>query len=214
MSDNHASGGRMSVNQYTAPWSEEKIALLKKLWEEKASCRAIGRELGVSHNSVASKVRQLELPMRRPSSSTKLGSGRPVAAKARRPASRPVLRSFSGGGSRTEGRQNPISPGRLKPPEPLQRSNFNPTFSFGKKPSAPPSLTSDQKEYILGKGISLMELKHDSCRWPINEPKRDGEYLFCGATIGAKGYSYCEYHTRKAYGPPIGKVNLSGMRHE
>src|SRR5882672_891461 len=163
------------MNQYTAPWSEEKITLLKKLWEEKASCRAIGRELGVSHNSVASKVRQLELPMRRPSSSTKLGSGRPVAAKGKR--------------------QNQIS--AIRPP----RSNFNPTFSFDKKsiPQTPypPRPTDDQREYILGQGIPLLELKHDDCRWPINKPPRGGEYLFCGEKA-LSGCVYCGEHERRA----------------
>jgi len=184
------------MNQYTAPWSEEKINLLKKLWEEKASCRAIGRELGVSHNSVASKVRQLELPMRRASSSTKLGSGRPVAATGKR--------------------QNQLS--AIRPP----RSNFNPTFSFDKKsiPQTPypPRPTDDQKEYILGQGVplndSVMEivgqgkqasirwsggLQPGQCKWVINEQQRGGEYLFCGAKA-LSGCVYCAEHERRATG--------------
>src|SRR5437660_9069481 len=37
------------------------------------------------------------------------------------------------------------------------------------------------------------------CRWPINEPPKGGEYLFCGEKTES-GCPYCAYHDARAYG--------------
>ncbi|SRR5229473_1898163 len=73
------------------------------------------------------------------------------------------------------------------------QSAFNP-FVRGKW-SGPP-LTSDQKEFILGKGIPLLDLARDQCHWPVNDRKGFDDHLFCGA----KGYPWCPHHARMAYG--------------
>jgi hypothetical protein len=59
----------------------------------------------------------------------------------------------------------------------------------------------------------LMKLKHDSCRWPINEPKRGEEYLFCGQEAAdlcdgkpTDSVRYCPHHCRMAW------TSASGMR--
>ncbi len=44
--------------------------------------------------------------------------------------------------------------------------------------------------------LTLEELHHDSCRWPVAEVR--GVHLFCGETaVSAK--PYCERHLRLAY---------------
>jgi hypothetical protein len=186
------------------PWTEQKEAQLKELWMRDISGSKIAAELGCrSSGSVTGKARRLGLPKRKEGSHGSYVPTPSVKAKA-------------------------------KPPEPPPRSKFNP-FRNGTRsaaaqcvPCPPPSpLTSDQKEYILGQGIPLKDdvmevvgqgkqaalkwsggLQSDQCRWPINEPPRGGEYLFCGA----KGHPYCPYHTQMAYQPMPGKVNLWGMR--
>jgi len=47
---------------------------------------------------------------------------------------------------------------------------------------------------------SLLELAHDQCRWPINDP-RDRDFAFCG-NASIAGFSYCTVHTRMAYRLP------------
>lgn len=45
-------------------WTEERIALLKKLWAEGYSASRIGKELGVSKNAVVGKAHRIKLPPR------------------------------------------------------------------------------------------------------------------------------------------------------
>lgn len=50
------------------------------------------------------------------------------------------------------------------------------------------------------RGISLLGLTNDTCRWPHGEPGRSG-FFFCGA-LGADlegGRPYCACHARRAY---------------
>lgn len=45
--------------------------------------------------------------------------------------------------------------------------------------------------------VSLLELKLNSCRWPIGDPK-DADFHFCGADT-VTGKPYCEEHCKLAY---------------
>ena len=47
---------------------------------------------------------------------------------------------------------------------------------------------------------SLLELSHDKCRWPIDEPGST-EFTFCGHKV-VNGFSYCGCHVRMAYRLP------------
>jgi GcrA cell cycle regulator len=45
--------------------------------------------------------------------------------------------------------------------------------------------------------ITLENLKHTMCKWPIGDPKHDN-FHFCGDRREA-GQSYCAHHTDLAY---------------
>ncbi len=45
-------------------WTDEKVATLKKLWDEGLTTGEIGKRLGVSKNSVVGKVHRLKLKSR------------------------------------------------------------------------------------------------------------------------------------------------------
>ena len=51
---------------------------------------------------------------------------------------------------------------------------------------------------LLRKPKTLMELRHDSCRWPGEGYGAD--MLYCGA-VAERGYPYCTEHCEKAYSP-------------
>lgn len=61
-------------------WTDERIKLLKKLWQNGTSTVEIGRALGISKNAVVGKVHRLELPPR-PS---------PLKSEGKKPLKRPV----------------------------------------------------------------------------------------------------------------------------
>ncbi len=51
----------------------------------------------------------------------------------------------------------------------------------------------------MGQRRTLLELKEDTCRWPIGDPATT-EFFFCGGNpIG--GLPYCAHHSRIAYQP-------------
>ena len=61
-------------------WTKERLKKLEKLWDKGLSISEIGKELGVSRNSIAGKVNRLGLEKRRsPISETneKVDAGRP-----------------------------------------------------------------------------------------------------------------------------------------
>ncbi len=51
--------------------------------------------------------------------------------------------------------------------------------------------------YVEGKGIKLVELKENTCRWPLGDPK-DENFRFCGCKT-VEGLPYCDHHVRVAY---------------
>ncbi|MGI0524751.1 hypothetical protein ABY43_11090 [Rhizobium giardinii] len=52
------------------------------------------------------------------------------------------------------------------------------------------------------KFLTLLELKSDSCRWPVNSPAPRKLYLFCGSRAdGPK--PYCQLHCEIAYRPNV-----------
>ena len=69
----------------TIAWTDDRVALLGRLWEEGESASRIAGELGVSRNAVIGKVHRLGLPGRRdgaPESAKRAASGdRPDALK-------------------------------------------------------------------------------------------------------------------------------------
>ena len=54
----------------------------------------------------------------------------------------------------------------------------------------------------LNQGVTLLELKPSSCRWPIGDPA-DDEFRFCGNKV-SPGETYCACHAERAF-PARGK---------
>ena len=52
-------------------------------------------------------------------------------------------------------------------------------------------------EEAAGPVVGLLELKEDSCRWPIGHPDQPG-FGFCGCKKANDG-PYCERHAAMAY---------------
>jgi hypothetical protein len=52
--------------------------------------------------------------------------------------------------------------------------------------------------FVERKGKRLVALKPGQCHYPINDPERGGEFLFCGEPIAKSGANYCSRHTEIA----------------
>ncbi len=60
------------------------------------------------------------------------------------------------------------------------------------KPTRPKKAVTEKKGHV-----GLLDLKMNSCRWPIGDPK-DADFHFCGATTST-GKPYCPEHCKIAY---------------
>lgn len=158
-------------------WTDDRVELLKKLWNDGLSASQIANELGqVTRNAVIGKVHRLGL------------SGRAKAPASTAPRARKPTRAA------------PSAPPR--PSLPSTRSNL--AFKPRPAPEALPVVEAAPRAEVdnvvpMGERCTIMELKEFSCRWPIGEPGKD-DFRYCGARSGA-GIPYCTYHSRIAYQP-------------
>lgn len=161
-------------------WNDERVELLKKLWNEGLSASQIATRLGgVTRNAVIGKVHRLGLSGRVTPTRT-LGTRRP---RTREAAAQP----------RRVARQRPAVPA----PSPAMHA------SWQWDPSLQPEGLPEAVEEIfipLQDRKSVLDLREADCRWPIGDPQL-ADFHFCGHAKHA-GLPYCEFHARKAYQPP------------
>ena len=155
-------------------WTEERVELLRKLWQEGLSASRIASELGgVTRNAVIGKVHRLGLSGRgQPSSSIKR------QRKPRLPQSVPGPRRS----------RRPISIGNtaLKAEvESLAEADLRPVESI---------------VVPIAKRLTIEKLTERTCKWPIGDPG-DDDFHFCGHD-SLEGLPYCQYHARVAYQVP------------
>lgn len=154
-------------------WTDERIALLKKMWKEGKSAAEIAKTLGkgVTRNAVIGKAHRMGL------------SGRPSPIK--KPT--PVKKESSAAPAQA----------RKEPKE----AKKPPAAPAGKAPALAKEaeeLKKIEKEIVpIGGGVSLLELTERMCKWPIGDP-READFTFCGRGI-RPGTPYCPDHASMAY---------------
>lgn len=154
-------------------WTDERIALLKKMWKEGKSAAEIAKTLGkgVTRNAVIGKAHRMGL------------SGRPSPIK--KPV--PVKKEGAAAAPRKEVKEV------KKAAAPAQGGKANPGFQKEAE-----ELKKIEKEIVpLGGGVSLLELTERMCKWPIGDP-READFTFCGRGIRV-GTPYCPDHASMAY---------------
>lgn len=164
-----------------ATWTEERVDLLKKLWNDGLSASQIAGELGgVTRNAVIGKVHRLGLSGRAksPSSSTAAAAQRP-----RKPAAPRVSNGFN---AANHLRGNTALAPQLRP-----------------QPEARPEPRTEpvDPEVVVpfSERVTIMELKENMCRWPMGDPTQ-ADFRFCGQKTDT-GVPYCTHHCRVAYQP-------------
>jgi GcrA cell cycle regulator len=185
-------------------WSDERVAVLKKMWLDGNSASEIAKELGdITRNAVIGKVHRLGLSNR---DTNALGAGAGInkavkSVKMDRPA---------------EVDKEPKKRGR--PRKIRATTDFHETADKGKSITATsatkrsnnskPEVVSDLSEETLksllkiemkSKKISLMDLTERTCKWPIGDPATDS-FWFCGHEA-EPGKPYCKTHISIAFQP-------------
>lgn len=153
-------------------WSVERTEALRRLWAEGLSASQVAKELGgVTRNAVLGKV-------------DRLGLGGRVKPKSVRPPRIRVRKSSTG---------NPSAPRARKP---MARFDW---WSGPGQPSEPQmtDLPPEQSDCA----VTFVDLRHDTCRWPMGEGADLDTLQFCGAAP-FPDKPYCARHCRVAYRAP------------
>jgi GcrA cell cycle regulator len=171
-------------------WTDERIALLKKMWKEGKSAAEIAKTLGkgVTRNAVIGKAHRMGLsgrpsPIKKPAPAKKeaapkkpVAAAKPVAAPAAVPAAK----------------------GRKK-------QAAAPQAPAGAVLKSAAAIAREAEELrMLGReiaplngGVALIDLTERMCKWPIGDP-READFTFCGRNI-RPGTPYCPEHAAMAY---------------
>ena len=186
-------------------WSDERVAVLKKMWLEGNSASEIAKELGnITRNAVIGKVHRLGLSNR----DTNISKAGVTAEKSIKGLKR---------GRPPKINKEPTKRGR--PQKITQPKDLNETTLVRGKPISASGTTessndnrlevvSDLGEETLkdllkvemkSKKISLMDLTERTCKWPIGDPATD-EFWFCGHEA-EPGKPYCQTHISIAFQP-------------
>jgi GcrA cell cycle regulator len=202
-------GNRMS-------WTEERIAILTKMWEGGSTASQIAEELGgVSRNAVIGKAHRLGLKARpspvkanepKPEAKAKPAEAKP-APKAAKP--KPAAPPPPAPPSQAEPRAVPPIPSQPlpNPTQPLPKivsvgpGGFlrqGPGDQQAPIPPAPPRrLVPAKPSPEIADKTSLLDLNDRVCRWPMGHPG-EPDFHFCGEKVNP-GFPYCVEHCGRAY---------------
>ncbi len=186
-------------------WSDERVAILKKMWLEGNSASEIAKVLGdITRNAVIGKVHRLGLSnrdtnaLKSGSSSTKVTKsikrGRPPKVnneikKRGRPQKLRETIEFPEKVDETE--KSASSLGKVKHSD---QNKLKVVSDFSEE-----TIKNLRKVEMKSKKISLMELTERTCKWPIGDPATD-TFWFCGHE-SEPGKPYCKTHISIAFQP-------------
>ncbi len=163
------------------PWTNENVDMLRKMWGEGATAGEIAGALGreFTRNSVIGKVQRLKLDKR---SRFAVHQSSALSVRAADARKRSPKQKGRDAGIITRMRHQSEKPVIL--PDEL-----------------PGDELSDGVD-VTGL-IGIMQLREDTCRWPVGDPLKPG-FGFCGQAVpevpeGQRRHVYCDHHHSKAY---------------
>jgi GcrA cell cycle regulator len=177
-------------------WTEANVEQLKKLWAQNWSAGQIAAEFGpeCTRNAVIGKINRLGL------------SGRISVAKTEEPIKLCAIAPLAPTPTMGEGRakmedarraQNLAAKSVRKPNAFIERLRTN---------AASNDRAGDDARALAGEGVTIIDLRPDSCRWPMGDPGSES-FLYCGDRRDGAG-PYCACHRVRAYQPralrPVG----------
>jgi GcrA cell cycle regulator len=153
-------------------WTDERVEILKRLWQEGLSASQIAAELGgVTRNAVIGKVHRLGLS----------GRGQPTSSikRQRRASPTPAVRP------------------RPRPTTVVGNLALQVNIEAFADAEAEPRRST---VVPIAKRLTIEMLTERTCKWPIGHPGHE-DFHFCG-NDSLEGVPYCEYHSALAYQAP------------
>lgn len=153
-------------------WTDDRVALLRRLWEDGQSASKIAAQLGgVTRNAVIGKVHRLGM------------GGRVKPGGEAQPANPKIVEI-----------ETAIAVVETEAPEPVAILSHRPTPEF-----STPAPAAEPVALVVSQRVTIMDLRESMCRWPIGDPTTP-EFRFCGAR-SITGLPYCAQHAEIAYQP-------------
>ena len=158
-------------------WTDERVDILRKLWQDGLSASRIAAELagGVTRNAVIGKVHRLGLSGR---AKTQSSANRQKTTKA------PSLTT--------------AMPQRAA----AMPMRGNLALALQERPMASPQSRRSYDDNVvpMTANVTIMELRETMCRWPVGDPSSP-EFRYCGGKAPIGEGPYCAHHSRMAYQP-------------
>jgi GcrA cell cycle regulator len=199
-------------------WTDERVELLKKMWNEGHSASTIAKELGgVTRNAVIGKVHRLGLSNR---NGPETGTDKPEQASPAAPDKGPAVVDLAQVKAERAAQPKPKVTAPAPQPEPVAAKpapepQEEPVATYTPKPIIPagqplppqPSANEIDPEALAtvrevektAMKLSLLELTERTCKWPIGDPATS-DFWFCGLPV-KPGKPYCEAHVAVAFQP-------------
>ena len=157
-------------------WTDERVAKLRKLYEEGLSFSQIAVALGgTTRNSVTGKVHRLKLTLR----------GRTPAQARPKKAAQALQISTA------------VRTTRIIPQTPVGTTTFATPASFDPKPYV--EARPVENVFVpASRRLKLVELSERTCKWPTSDGADARNFNFCGNDADGP---YCAYHKRIAFQP-------------
>lgn len=206
-------------------WTDERVELLKKMWNEGHSASQIAKELGgVTRNAVIGKVHRLGLSNRTgPDADPKLEpqiteQDEVIEAMSEPEVSEPDpvaedelahIVDLAQAKAQRAAAAAAAKPAAATEPEAEPEPVYQPRAiipagqPLPPQPSAnevdPEALATVREVEKTARKLSLLELTERTCKWPIGDPAT-AEFWFCGLPV-KPGKPYCEAHVSVAFQP-------------
>ena len=165
-------------------WTDERVELLRRLWEEGQSASKIAAQLGgVTRNAVIGKVHRLGL------------GGR---VKPSVEAGATLLRKKGGAEAQAEAEVVAVETvAAVEVQSPVVQPLHRPAPEL--PPASVPAAAAAPVALAVSERVTIMDLRESMCRWPMGDPTTP-EFRFCGAR-SITGLPYCAHHAQIAYQP-------------
>lgn len=201
-------GDRLQLRKTVMAWTDERIDLLKNLWEKGLTASQIAEELGeVSRNAVIGKAHRLGLKARPSpvkSSESKAAEPEKKAAPDSKPAA-PEPKAAEPAPAITPDEPAPeAATAEAKPQQKIVSIGPGGFMRQGPGDQQPPIPPAPPRRLVPAKPspeiadkTSLLELNERVCRWPMGHPG-EADFHFCGQDVNP-GFPYCVEHCGRAY---------------
>jgi len=183
-------------------WTDERIEMLTKLWNEGLPASAIAKELGnATRNAVIGKVHRLGLSPRVPEETENIEDEGADSPQSEEKGT--ATGETTGGEEAQTVAETQTEPSRSGPVGPKGKPIVPADQPLPPRPSAnevsPEALLSIQEVEKKARKLNLMDLTERTCKWPVGDPATD-DFWFCGLAT-APGKPYCHAHANVAFQP-------------